>query len=225
MLREEGAAGEQRLDDPTLEVGPSIGSVVQIGGEQRFPMSGRIIAPPLLSPSPHLRALSIFLFSTDPLTARFLCFSMRTSCSALCTSRLLSVASFLCAAGTHFGASDLKGTKADKSPKPRTEPKKSPPGVPPKKGPPPPHGGEAAIKKNKSARRSKGPSGWGGIAQTCTAMHGAKRALTLRSVLNEYWRLHKTEAGNEFDIKIAQRARGGGEPWLETCAALDSGGL
>jgi len=46
------------------------------------------------------------------------------------------------------------------------------------------------------------PNGWSGTAQNGGVKTDMKGELTLRSVLNDYWKMHKSETVNDFDIEV-----------------------
>ena len=63
-------------------------------------------------------------------------------------------------------------------------------------------GADLVLKNGKSSRKSKATAGWGGTTQNGSTITDARGELTLQSVLNEYWKTHKLEIVNDFDIKV-----------------------
>jgi hypothetical protein len=105
------------------------------------------------------------------------------------------------------GGQSGKSGKPEKNPKPRKEARKTGNGAAAKgtskangngNGNGNGHGNGNGNGKN--GRKSK--VGWGGTTQNCSTTTDAKGELTLQSVLNDYWKTHKLEIVDDFDIKV-----------------------
>jgi hypothetical protein len=107
-----------------------------------------------------------------------------------------------------LGGKHNKPEKAEKNQKPRKEPKKVANAVAGKRQTT--NGklshvskrSDSVTKNGKNSRKPMSPNGWSGTAQNGGVKTDMKGELTLRSVLNDYWKMHKSETVNDFDIEV-----------------------